>query len=295
MIKTTNSPFPPAPLAPPRVHGAPSPLAFCHIPAGPFLYGPEICYERLAQCPPLQPEQEMVLPEFWLAKYPVTYRQWRDFLEETGHDWVGQWYRIVPGWRGTFLRAYAPTDHYPDDHDDLPIVDVTQADAYAYCDWLSEKIDRPVTLPTEYQWEKAARGVDGRLYPWGSDKPRPEIQWQTTFPVRLESYFYSLIVKPRHEWARAGWYWRNGYPLPVGTIPQNVSPYGCVDMSGNIWEWTASLYNPDLPEFHVVKGGSWGYTIHHTPCNVRSACSVTTPSHVYHAQGTGFRVMIEGS
>jgi formylglycine-generating enzyme required for sulfatase activity len=102
-----------------------------------------------------------------------------------------------------------------------------------------------------------------------------------------------MIVRPRREWARAGWYWRNGAPVPVGVIPQNVSPYGCVDMAGNIWEWTTSLYNPALPDFHVVKGGSWGYSIHHTKLYVRSACSVTIPSAEYRAQGTGFRVIIE--
>lgn len=280
----------------PEITPFPAPFphfSFCRIPAGPFIYGPELCFERLTQCPPFKPRQTRELPEFWLAQYPVTYRQWRIFLEETGHEWPGNWYRIVRGWRGVFLRAYAPTSSYPDGHDDLPIVDVTQADALAFCAWLTQKMGRQVTLPTEFQWEKAARGADGRLYPWGNEKPRPEIQWQKTFPVGPETYLFSLVVPPQREWTRAGWYWRNGYPWPVGRTPQNVSPYGCMDMSGNIWEWTTSLYNPDLPDFHVVKGGSWGYTIHHTQLNVRSACSVTTPSRDYHAQGTGFRVMIE--
>lgn len=274
------------------------PIDFAHIPAGPFIYGPEECYERLEQCPPFRPRQMLVLPEFWLAKKPVTYRNWLTFLEASGHRWIGTWYRVVNGWRGTLIRGFSLTDSYPNGHDDYPIVDVTQADAYAYCEWLSAKLNRRCTLPSEEQWEKAARGPstdsgDGRLYPWGNEKPRPEIQWQKKFPVGLETYFYSLIVKPQREWARAGWYWRNGHPWAVGANAHNVSPYGCLDMSGNIWEWTSSLYNPSLPDFHVVKGGSWGYSIHHTRLNVRSACSVTTPSWAYHAQGTGFRVLIK--
>ncbi|HEY4689548.1 MAG TPA: SUMF1/EgtB/PvdO family nonheme iron enzyme [Anaerolineae bacterium] len=271
----------------------PHPSSFVYVPAGPFIYGPEECYERLALCPPLKPQQTMDLPAFWIAKYPVTNRAWREFLEATGYNWEGYWYRVVRGWRGTLVRAYAPASSYPDGHDNYPIVDVSQREAYAYGEWLSDRLQRRITLPTEYQWEKAGRGTDGRLYPWGNDPPRPEIHWQKRFPVGLETYFFSLLIKPRREWARAGWYWRNGYPLPAGSIPQNVSPYGCVDMSGNVWEWTRSPYNPHSPLFHIVKGGSWGYSIHHTRLNVRSACSITIPSVKYRAQGTGFRVISE--
>jgi formylglycine-generating enzyme required for sulfatase activity len=267
--------------------------SFAPIPAGPFIYGPEECYERLAQCRPLRPRQVLELPAFRLATRPVTNREWRCFLEQTGYAWAGTWYHVVRGWRGVFLRAYAPGAHYPAGHDDFPVVAVSQADALAYCAWLSEQLQQPCTLPTEEQWEKAARGTDGRTYPWGEQPPRPEIHWQRRFPVGPETYLFSLLVRPRQEWARAGWYWRNGRPWPAGARPENVSPYGCLDMSGNVWEWTRSLYNPARPDFHVVKGGSWGYSIHHVKLNVRSACSVTIPSREYRAQGTGFRVAIE--
>ena len=271
------------------------PTDFCYVPAGAFLYGPEECYERLPQCRPLRPAQSLELPGFWLGRAPVTYAQWQTFLVSSGYRWEGSWYEVVGGWRGRLVRAYAPCAAYPASHAELAIVDVSRDDARAYCRWLSDRIGVPCSLPTEEQWEKAARGTDGRTYPWGNEAPRPELQWQGRGPVGLDTYLFSLVVPASREYARSGWYWRNGHPMAVGHHPRNVSPYGCVDMSGGVWEWTSSLYNdrePALSEFHTVKGGSWGYSVHHTKANVRSACSVTTPSRRYRAQGTGFRVCV---
>ena len=268
------------------------PATFAHITAGPFIYGPEVTYERLDLAPPPRPRQVMTLDEFWLARTPVTYAEWQAFLDDTDHDWIGTWWRIATGPMG-WLRRFAPCDAYPVEMADYPIVDVTQEDAFVYCDWLSVKLGLRCTLPDEQQWEKAARGVDGRTFPWGETLPRPELaDLQATHTLGLDYYRRNLLVKPEVELARSGWYWRIGAPLPVGAIPQNVSPFGCYDMVGNVWEWTTSLYNPDVSAYHVVKGGSWGYSPQHTACNCRSACSVTIPSRVYHAQGTGFRVMI---
>lgn len=269
-------------------------LGFVHIPAGSFIYGPEVTYERLEQAPPPRPRQTLELAEFWIARYPVTYAEWKHFLDETGFCWVGNWYAIRGGWRG-WLRRFAIVPEYPAEMARYPIVDVSQADALAYCAWLSQGLGVDCTLPTEFQWEKAARGTDGRTYPWGEELPRPELaHLKPTHTLKLDYYFHNLFVKPKRELARSGWYWRSGAPLPVGAILENVSPYGCLDMAGNIWEWTTSLYNENIPGFHVVKGGSWGYSPQHIACNCRSACSVTTPSVDYRAQGTGFRVIING-
>ncbi len=265
---------------------------FVHIPAGPFIYGPEITYERLSLAPPPKPQHILELDQFWLARYPVTYKHWKLFLDNTHHLWLGNWYTICSGWRG-WGRKYAVCQSYPAQMADYPMVDVTLADALAYCAWLSSQLGLSCTLPTEFQWEKAARGVDGRRFPWGGTYPRPELaRLKATHRLGLDYYLYNLAITPKKELARSGWYWRIGTPLPVGKIEENVSTYGCYDMAGNIWEWTLSLYNETHPEFHVVKGGSWGYSPQHTACNCRSACSITTPSVNYHAQGTGFRVII---
>jgi formylglycine-generating enzyme required for sulfatase activity len=270
----------------------PLPAGFARIPAGPFIYGPEITYERLEQAPPPRPRQEMWLPEFWLAKYPVTYREWQLFLTDSGYDWPGHWYALRRGPRG-WLRRFGAVAHYPLAMAAYPIVDVSLADALAYCAWLAHRLNLPITLPTEFQWEKAARGINGRTYPWGEELPRPELaHLRPTHMLGLDYLWHNLVDRPPRELARSGWYWRIGAPLPVGANPQNISPFGCIDMAGNIWEWTTSRYHPARPDFHVVKGGSWGYSPAHTAANCRSAGSVTIPSARYRAQGTGFRVAI---
>ena len=264
--------------------------AFALVPAGPFIYGPELVYERLEGTRSLRPRQTLNLGTFALAIYPVTVAQWQRFADETGYRWPGTWYHLVEPPRG-WLRRFAPCRDYPPAMADYPMADVTQTDALAYAAWLSDKIGQVCSLPSEEEWEKAARGHDGRTYPWGEEHPRPELAHLGNW-VKLRYYAYNLFIKPEREWARSGWYFRCGSPLPVGAIPQNVSPYGCYDMAGNVWEWTRSPYHPAVPGFHVVKGGSWGYSPHHTQCCVRSAASITTTSDRYHAHGTGFRLSI---
>lgn len=223
----------------------------------------------------------------------MTYAEWKAFLEATAYPWPGRWWAIRSRGFARHWRRFAPVASYPAAMASYPIVDVSQADALAYARWLGEVEGRVYTLPTEEQWEKAARGTDGRIYPWGDAAPRPGLMHlKPTHTLGLDYYFFNLTRRPGAELARSGWYWRIGHPLPVGSNPANRSLYGCLDMAGNVWEWTLSPYHPDDPRFHVVKGGSWGYSPHHTASNVRSACSITTPSADYRAQGTGFRLVV---
>ena len=98
---------------------------------------------------------------------------------------------------------------------DHPVTCVTFRDAVAFCAWASEVTGATIRLPTEAEWEKAARGTDGRLYPWGNSAPTQEY---CNFAMNL------------------------GDTTPVGNYPKGASPYGVLDMSGNVWEWTSSLF-----------------------------------------------------
>ena len=116
----------------------------------------------------------------------------------------------------------APTWGWRDDH---PIVNVSWNDAQAFCRWSG------LALPTEEQWEKAARGTDGREYPWGN-------VWD---PRRC-----ACSVSPARATSTAS----------VGSLPSGASPYGCLDMAGNVWEWCADWYDASRTR-RVLRGGAW--------------------------------------
>ncbi len=150
-----------------------------------------------------------------------------------------------------------------------PVVNVTWYEAMAFCGWLSEKLGCPVTLPTEAQWEKAARGPDGRRYPWGED------------------------ITPEHaNYDETG----IGTTTPVGLFPLGASPYGALDMTGNAWEWCLTRWREDYTEPadedpageapHVLRGAAYGKNAGF----VRCACRYRTSPHV-RVQDLGFRVV----
>jgi formylglycine-generating enzyme required for sulfatase activity len=148
-----------------------------------------------------KPQFTFDLPAYRIGKYPVTNEEFAVFMRETNHPVVPE----IVGWEG---------GHRPQpDQAMLPVKGITWYDALAYCLWLMEKTQRPYTLPSEAQWEKAARGTEGNLFPWGND-------WQ-------EGRFCNVDSRQ---------------VTPVNAYEDGASPFGCLDMVGNIREWTTTLW-----------------------------------------------------
>jgi formylglycine-generating enzyme required for sulfatase activity len=203
------------------------------VPAGAFLYGDD--------------KREVILPEFWIDRTPVTNKEFARFVQATGYRTTaeetgmgcalhsGKW---TDTWGANWRHPGGPGSNI-EDKADHPVVQVSWGDAAAYAKWAGKR------LPTEQEWEKAARGSDGRAYPWGNQAPARE-----------------LCNFNRNE---------NG-TTPVGKYsPRGDSPYGCVDMAGNVWEWTASDWVADGGK--VLRGGGWS----HPAENVRS--TLPSPHH----------------
>ncbi len=225
------------------------------IPAGKFLMGnpKEESWSDEHQ----HPQHSVHLDEYYIYKYEVTNEQFWKFVNETGYGAEGKW--------DEYFRR---NDYWNTESEHHPVINVTWNDAGAYCKWAGG------WLPTEAQWEKAARGEDGRIYPWGNDWEGKKLNWYNG-PKVLEM---AIITQGRGT-------------LPVGSFPSGASPYGCMDMVGNVWEWCNDWYdedyykqsplqNPDGPSSgigRVVRGGSWNESRYNKfRCAVRS---MHTPSH----------------
>jgi formylglycine-generating enzyme required for sulfatase activity len=173
------------------------------------------------------PQRRVALPAYFIDRFEVTNAHYARYLAETNHHPPSQW----------------ESGRYPAGQERYPVNNVTWEEANAYCAWAGK------ALPTEAQWEKAARGPDGRLYPWGNEFD-PE---------------------------RANIGGRANGPRPVGSFEAGQSPYGVHDMVGNLWEWTADWYeaypghqlageffNEKIGQrFKVIRGLSWGMVGHY--------------------------------
>ena len=199
-----------------------------------------------------KPRREVYVDAFYIDKYEVTNARYKEFIDATGRTPPRDW----------------ENGDYIEGGDNLPIVYVSWNDANAYCQWVGKR------LPTEEEWEKAARGTDGRIWPWGNTFDNTK--------CNVES-------------------WEGSGPKSVGSYPGGVSPYGIYDMAGNVWEWVDSWYDAypgstyTTPEFgkkfRVTRGGSWYHYNSLGPIGARCASRDRgTEEHISYV--AGFRCAI---
>ncbi len=182
------------------------------------------------------------LPAFEIGKYPVTNAQFKLFVLADGYHTPRWWSK--EGWKYR-EKENRECPRYWDDarfNNPLqPVVGVSWYEAEAYCKWLKEETGRDYRLPTEEEWEKAASGMKGKVYPWGKE-----------FDPRKANTVESQL----------------GATTPVMMYPAGKSDYEVFDLSGNVWEWTSSKYSDKEP-FPVLRGGSWDYFADVARCALR--------------------------
>jgi formylglycine-generating enzyme required for sulfatase activity len=241
------------------------------VPAGKFLMGSDPKKGRYAGDDE-QPQHTLYLPEYRIGKYPLTNAEYEGFIEAGGYRERRWW--TEAGW------AEKNNPHYEKEpwleprywqasrnKPNQPVVGVSWYEAVAYCRWLSEQTGQLYRLPTEAEWEKAARGPDGRVYPWGK-----------TFEASR------LNAREGEQQVRT--------TTPVGIYLNGGSPFGAFDCAGNVWEWCATKWQKPYPydaeedewsaqylqgeRDRVLRGGSGYFNL----SGVRCACRLRRYPHV---------------
>jgi len=185
-----------------------------------------------------KPVHKVYLDGYWLAKYPVTVGQFKKFINDTGYItdaekgqgswqwWKSDWVIRPDGnWKNPYYKQ----------GDDHPVVSVSWNDANEYCKWLSHRTRLDFKLPTAAQWEKGARGTDERMYPWGNEKP------DGTKANYADINYWNKYKGARHPDKNID----DGFTetSPVGNYLAGASPFGLLDMAGNVWEWCYDIYD----------------------------------------------------
>jgi formylglycine-generating enzyme required for sulfatase activity len=236
-------------------------LELMYVPACEFLMGSNQVIDTNATEHEL-PQHRLFLDAYFISRTPVTVAQFASFVNATGYkttaEQYGHGYNLVKNqWeaiKGTHWRNPIGGESIVQQKRTHPVTLVSWYDALAFCDWITKVTQYNIYLPSEAEWELAARGVSGFIYPWGNDKPTDTL-----------CNFNSNIKDTS----------------PVGQYsPQGDSLIGCTDMAGNVIEWTRSLWGKDInvPEYHypyskyknereniqapddirrVVRGGAW--------------------------------------
>ena len=210
-------------------------MDFCYIPAGRFLMGMDYDESDSLSNIDESPQHIKNLSEYLIGKYPVTNKQYLLFTQQTGYKYP---IHLVDG-------------IIPEGKENHPVVNVSLMDVHYFCKWMCETTNYFIFVPGEAQWEKSARGENGKLYPWGNSDPDDSmLNYRNTIQDTTS----------------------------VDQFPKGCSCYGACDMAGNVWEWTESpfvgyrgdKFNPSYflgDKHYVIRGGSWASR----DCDVRCA------------------------
>ena len=240
---------------------------FVVVDAGEFIRGSKKGDGYENECP----QKKIFLDAYYIDRFPVTNEEFQPFVAGDGYHNQQYWSR--DGWKWREKDQIIEPEYWHDrkwNGSNFPVVGVSWYEAAAFAEWLRVQTGLPYRLPSEAEWEKAARGTQGRVFPWGN----------AVISDACNSRDILFL----------------GWSSPVGIFPAGISPFQCLDMAGNVWEWCADWYdgkyyklddirNPQGPDFgggRVLRGGAWTDPVSNCRASQRS---VSHPSSRYVSMG----------